>query len=965
MVEVERFYRTGHATKASGNGRRRTFTFGSCAFATTRSSSAAPRHGSATPANSCSCYSRCLDRASAGDSTCDDGPRACNWQLLTASSVSVGISIDRVPSDNCGKGCQQRGPGDGRHWIFTDDSLDYVTSPAEARIGNESAGGQEVQQRVMEISPPEELAAGLAIPATWSQATGMSTSLEPLRLRTPGRSALFEQGELDRLQRLQARSSLLLGASTQPAQQSDGNSTSSSANLQAEVQRQLEEYGQRQKLEMQRLQQEIFNLRAERDALQEGKRLSGVDASTIRPQSGVASSQPEGRAVDLPGHPQVSAPQGVPGGQVAKAAGVSGLWGLASVPAGQPSSSPLPRLATLFEGQGIYGGNGRTADVPGHPQVSAPSEPHGGNVRTAAGIAQSVSGFGCLQGSQSPGSMPYPKTMPQSFGPLPSEGVERASSARGRQPVVESQGVSGNLPKAAPPSSTPSQWLGQAAPGQAGDPLSLLVGGITQLQAAMMKQYDGDASPEAVKPGTSTLPTLKPVESTTSSVELQDWMEMIAPAMADLSNSSAQWWTKVRTLAEETYALWSRASPLQRLNVQPPLGTDLESGKWARVNARGASMLMSAVDQSVGAELVARRLTQSCPGIIFRLMTLYQPGGEQEKGLVLQHLQAPPTASTAATAVESLRTWARWMRRSEAINLTKPDPTILTRGLTTITQGVLATDYQANFRTSLVRNSLSVDVSPTYQTVEAYHKHLLAEMEALASGTSATTATSLTSPTKLKELRAAQGHQPGTPSSTATMSPASPTLSDEKERMAKRAATLCRYFGKTQKGCVRGAKCPFKHSWDGMESKDRCLACGGKGHLAKECPTKKNAAAKSTPRAPSATPDPAARSVRVDEAKNQVVEVPAATSTAIPAATSSASSQASELREVLNEAGKMLKALSAAQAKACKVVNPLEDRIYQFDEVSMAVEKRVKGIEEESMGLLDSGASHPLKPGNG
>ena len=30
----------------------------------------------------------------------------------------------------------------------------------------------------------------------------------------------------------------------------------------------------------------------------------------------------------------------------------------------------------------------------------------------------------------------------------------------------------------------------------------------------------------------------------------------------------------------------------------------------------------------------------------------------------------------------------------------------------------------------------------------------------------------------------------------------------------------------------------------------------------------------------------------------------------------------------------------------------------------MAVEKRVKGIEEESMGLLDSGASHPLRPGS-
>ena len=147
-------------------------------------------------------------------------------------------------------------------------------SPAQQRPGSAMSqqalmSGQEVQQRVMDIFLSEELAAGLAIPATWSQATGMSTSLEPLRLRTPGRSALFEQGELDKLQRLQARSSLLLGASTQPAQQSDGNSTSSSANLQAEVQRQLEEYGQRQKLEMQRLQQEIFKHCRRASAFQE------------------------------------------------------------------------------------------------------------------------------------------------------------------------------------------------------------------------------------------------------------------------------------------------------------------------------------------------------------------------------------------------------------------------------------------------------------------------------------------------------------------------------------------------------------------------------------------------------------------------------------------------------------------------------------------------------------------------
>ena len=145
---------------------------------------------------------------------------------------------------------------------------------------------------------------------------------------------------------------------------------------------------------------------------------------------------------------------------------------------------------------------------------------------------------------------------------------------------------------------------------------------------------------------------------------------------------------------------------------QPPTGTELESGRWARVNARGAGMLMTSLHQTISAEMVARRLTQSCPGLIFRLMTLYQPEGEQEKSLVLQHLTSPPTAASAVAAVDSLRTWARWMRRSEAINLTRPDATILVRGLSTINQGVLAMEYQSNFRTSLVRNSLPVDVSP-------------------------------------------------------------------------------------------------------------------------------------------------------------------------------------------------------------------------------------------------------------
>ena len=97
--------------------------------------------------------------------------------------------------------------------------------------------------------------------------------------------------------------------------------------------------------------------------------------------------------------------------------------------------------------------------------------------------------------------------------------------------------------------------------------------------------------------------------------------------------------------------------------------------------------------------------------------------------------------------------------------------------------------------------------------------------------------------------------------------------------------------------------------------------------------------------------------MKVDETKNQIVEIPAASSASLP----SSASQASELREVLNEAGKMLKALSATQAKACKVVDPLEGRVRQLEEIHPDREKPGMKFEEESTGLLDSGASHPLR----
>ena len=123
-------------------------------------------------------------------------------------------------------------------------------------------------------------------------------------------------------------------------------------------------------------------------------------------------------------------------------------------------------------------------------------------------------------------------------------------------------------------------------------------------------------------------------------------------------------------------------------------------------------MVMGELEGAVSSGMVARRLTQSTPDDLSTDDPVSSWGREGE----VAHLQSLPVATSASLAVDSLRTWSRWMGRSEAINLA-PDPTILVKGLTSIVQGVLAENCQASFRTSLVRSSLKVDVAPSYKSV--------------------------------------------------------------------------------------------------------------------------------------------------------------------------------------------------------------------------------------------------------
>eukprot|EP00439_Symbiodinium_sp_Y106_P048300 s3792_g6.t1 len=210
-------------------------------------------------------------------------------------------------------------------------------------------------------------------------------------------------------------------------------------------------------------------------------------------------------------------------------------------------------------------------------------------------------------------------------------------------------------------------------------------------------------------------------------------------------------------------------------------------------------------------------------------------------------------------------------------------------------------------------------------------------------------------------------NQPRLPSPSPT--PTSTSTEDGARSGTPKSEVPCKFFGKTNKGCIRTSKCPFKHSWDGLDKKDRCMNCGGKGHPSKECPVKKpqvpqgNKDGRDKPS--SSTTTPSTRTVKIDE-KPEVNPIPARQSEENPSA--------SDIKDVLADVGKMLKATQATSLKALKVqasdypedLPDVGESLKKVDVNHGSREDEGRGgngiLEDSPAGLLDSGASHPMRP---
>ena len=269
--------------------------------------------------------------------------------------------------------------------------------------------------------------------------------------------------------------------------------------------------------------------------------------------------------------------------------------------------------------------------------------------------------------------------------------------------------------------------------------------------------------------------------------------------------------------------------------MEPDDRPEITEGKWGRVNARACAMLMDALDPVVKADLIARKANHSASHILFRLYTTYQPGGTGERNLVLSNLQNPEVIHDATAGVAALRDWGRWYQRCIDFGMNLPDPMVLVGALNSMTKPVISKDTEVTWRTEMVKSTLQLHARPTAEAVTSYHRHLLAEFEALATSQVPKQGGNQPSNATLKAMDGTAGGASGGQGGGA--------------KGGGKGKIPCKYF-LSQKGCKYGGSCKNVHSMNELSKGDRfkkCLNCGSEEHRAKDC-DRPNKAGKSGPK---------------------------------------------------------------------------------------------------------------------
>ena len=429
------------------------------------------------------------------------------------------------------------------------------------------------------------------------------------------------------------------------------------------------------------------------------------------------------------------------------------------------------------------------------------------------------------------------------------------------------------------------------------------------------------------------LPKLPEWNAETAPIDFNDWMLCIQPYMADLTATSGEWWELMVQSARAWYNDHMQLAPLARLTHVPKLSEEVNQKRWSRLERRASSMLMSSIPENLREEVVSSKCMNTI-SILTKGMVMFQPGGLSERASILAALENPVEAASIPAATQGLRRWVRWKRRAEELGVSVPDATILMRGLHKLTKRILTMFPDLSFRLSLVRNGLLVDTLPTLQSVSQYSEHILAELEQMGQHVRKKEGGAGENVTKLKKVE-------------------EPLRGGKKEDQKPVDVRPCKFF-LTESGCRKGKQCRFGH--DQKDDQRRCYSCGSTLHMVGSCPVKEANAG--------SPPKNAKMSKEVDDGVK---------SSGSGAKEEESSSKEEEIEvaadegmsSLLQDAQKMLKSLSK-KSEASSCLEELQNKLNQLKKNAGSLKAlrltQLKTMQSTRVGLLDSGATNPLRP---
>ena len=490
--------------------------------------------------------------------------------------------------------------------------------------------------------------------------------------------------------------------------------------------------------------------------------------------------------------------------------------------------------------------------------------------------------------------------------------------------------------------------------------MMLMLQNMQQIQRQLIDKDDGGSvgGVEVVRSGTTDLPLLADWDPVDGPLKMGDWMAMLEPAVADLTATSEIWWKEMVNEVGIWYQDHLKLAPLERAAHLPVPPDSLVQKRWQRLERRVASMLLKSVPEQQKAELVSTKRL-SVYGILCHLQVAYQPGGLGEKQMLIRNLEEPPEANTLGDAVQGLRRWVRWRQRAKELQASEPDPTVLVRALNRITGKVLEMHKDLNFRIALSKSTLLVDTAPTKQVVEQFATHLLAEIEQVShveKKTFGSTSKAVIPKTENPKIRKMEEDSKGVGKGSDRRPVEAKKTSEEKGR------PTCRFY-MTDDGCKKGKACTWSHVIDEtLGTKRRCWSCGSTKHFSTSCPTSSATSIGNSSSDGGSPPKVKAAKEEVElsssfekfEKEENAVKV---------------EKPDEQMKSLIEEANRMLKSLNRKSEPLPPSQASLEDLQRQLDVLkggprslrALRLTKMSTSMEDQ-WALLDSGATHPLRP---